>query len=271
MKLPRANNIFKILVQGHFPRSKVLLKWHPSSRQLPEEIQKQIEIFWQKEIIQTNKNSHIFNGKLVRLNDWSIQNELLTLDMGLTDYKELLYSNHNLKNLQKHGKWALSRALGVSVVFETCDKQILLIERSQKVGEFPGCLDVLGGHIDPDNDRVNDVPDPFFAIKNEIKEEIKISFEENAPLVCLGLIETVSTRKPEMVFWTRSKYSAREILTMNADNSSEEFVRLFSIENDPDTLQAVLLNWRTPWSPSAYGVLNLYLKALEEKEIGKQL
>jgi len=195
------NPFFKVLFSAKFSHAQVVINWNPEKRELPLELTQQIDSFWQQEIVETGKNEFIFNGELCRLNDWRVQKDQLTLDLGFTDYNELLYSNQFTNDIAaRFGNDSLARALGVSVVLVSDDEQIILIKRSKAVGENPGDLDVLGGHIHPQENAVSGIPDPFLGIKAEIKEEVHLDLKNDDPLDCIGLIETLDTKKPESAF-----------------------------------------------------------------------
>jgi hypothetical protein len=92
----------------------------------------------------------LFNGQLCRLDGWQCSGTDLEIVLGLTEYKELLYSNnHTAQVMTEYGSEALSNALGISAVLLSRDDKLMMIRRSSAVGECPGMLDVLGGHIDP--------------------------------------------------------------------------------------------------------------------------
>ena len=174
------NPFFKVLFADQFNQGQVTVNWDSRKNEFPLDLRNQIDLFWQQEIIETRKSKFIFNGELCRLNDWRIKNNQLKLEFGLSNYKELLYSNQfTSENEEQFGHDSLSRAIGVSVVLISSDEQIILIKRSGVVGENPGDLDVLGGHIHPLENAVNGIPDPFAAIKAEMKEEVHLAFEDD--------------------------------------------------------------------------------------------
>ena len=101
--------------------------------------------FWQRDIEQTGKTTYLFNGNLCRLNTWHIENAALTFHLGKTTYKALLYSNKYHRDLVKQfGDAGLSKALGISLILATNDDRLILIKRSEHVGESPGKFDVIG-------------------------------------------------------------------------------------------------------------------------------
>ena len=93
---------------------------------------------------------------MARLDRWHADGEVLSITLSVTDYQTLFYSNSHVELIEKEwGAKFLSKALGISTVLVTGDKRIPVIKRSSHVGEYPGCLDVFGGHIDVE--RAGDV------------------------------------------------------------------------------------------------------------------
>ncbi len=253
------NSFFKVLFSARFNHEQVNINWNPGQREFPFKLTQQIDSFWQRKIVETGKNEFIFNGELCRLNDWSFQKDKLTLELGLSNYKELLYSNEFTNDIEKQfGFDYLSKALGVSVVLISSDEQIILIKRSGIVGENPGDLDVLGGHIHPQENTLSGVPDPFLAIKAEVKEEAHLDLKDEEFLDCFGLIETAGTQKPEMLFKARSGLTAEEIIRLASVKQSEEIAEFRTISNQKKSLAQFLDANSNHFSPSALGVLCVY-------------
>ena len=83
---------------------------------------------------------------------------VLTLHLGLTDYRSFLGTNWSPRcdELKEAGRRDhddssayLAHPLGVGAVLETSDGYLCFIQRSQYVGEYPGFLDCPGGHPEP--------------------------------------------------------------------------------------------------------------------------
>ena len=200
---------------------------------------------------------------MCRLDGWRVQKDKLTLYLGLSSYGEHLYSNQFTNVIaERFGKDSLSRALGISVVLISSDERIILIKRSRVVGENPGDLDVLGGHIHPQENALSGIPDPFLAIKAEIKEEAHLDSKDDEPLDCIGLIETVDTKKPELIFKTKTGLTAEEIISSASCRQSEEVAEFLTISNQKKSLEQFLETNSNQFSPSALGVLSVYLQSL---------
>ena len=188
------------------------------------------------------------------MDDWQIEQDHLILNLGHTNYKELLYSNHQTLNGKED---FISGALGINVVLVSADAQVILIKRSSVVGEFPGKLDVLGGHIHPVEHVVSGTPDPFCAIQSEIAEEINPDFSGYS-ITCTGLIETVVNKKPELIFLATSSLSSQEILELGVKNNCPEIAKFLTVSCE--NLTAFLETRVDDFSPSAFGALCLYVE-----------
>lgn len=262
------DKIFNLLASGNFSQNEVKISWNPSLRLLPIPLMEKIEAYWNKVVNQTSKSHYIFDGELCRLNSWKIEQNRLNLCLGRTNYKELLYSNNLIqKDREQYGTEFLSNALGISAILICCDDKIILIERSDMVGEYPERIDVLGGHINPLEHAVSKVPDPFFAIKAEIYEEINLQLTDLEPINCLGLIESKPTKKPELIFWVKSQKSSEEIIDSGYHKISLEWTRVFAIPGHADSLNSYLMNKIEQLSPSAFGALWLYMMSMQKLEI----
>lgn len=258
------NRVFKKLLSRRFSQKEVTINWRPSRENLPATLTEGIDSFWQEQIIATSKDRFIFNGDLCRLNSWRVQGNRLILDLGLTNYKELLHSNHFADEIEtKLGREFLASALGISVVLVSTDEQIILIKRSDKVGEFPNRIDVIGGHIHPCEHAVAGIPDPFSAIIDEIREELNLKIKTGEQLTCIGLIETTATKKPELIFKVKSQCPKARILETASGHQCPEIAELFTVANEASALRTLLTRRRDEMSPSAYGGLSLYNQYFE--------
>lgn len=106
-----------------------------------------------------DKSPRLFNGSKFRLQQWTLQNNMLQMRWGLTDYKTYLGTCCStrlpqwLQDAAGHGRSDqfayLSRKVGVAAVLETADDQIAFIRRSETVGIYPNMFDTPGGHPEP--------------------------------------------------------------------------------------------------------------------------
>ncbi len=253
----RPESQFKTLVDQTTLPGQLQIEWHPGKRETSAGLESRVQKHWQKQVAATAKSGYLFDGALCSLLNWRLAGGRLCLRLGPTSYKELLYSNFCQTQGQESPDNFNARALGVSLVLTSVDDHIILIRRSQLVGEAPGQLDVVGGHIHPGEHVTGGRPSPYLAIIQEMEEEVGIRPALN-DICCLGLLETTHTRKPEMVFLRRGPERSSDILETAAKTKSCEITELLTLQNSKTTLFRFLESRVEEISPSCTGSLWLY-------------
>ncbi|KAA3663105.1 MAG: hypothetical protein DWQ10_00855 [Calditrichaeota bacterium] len=214
------------------------------------------------------QNTTLFNGVLASLSSWSIQRDVLELNLGQTCYRDLLFSNSMAAHWIAGQQDYFARALGISAIIETCENTIVLMQRSHLVGEYPEMLDVLGGHIDvePGYDALS--PKALFhAIISEVCDEIGIDAHEVSINHCIGLLENTAWRKPELVFHGRTILNEAEIKERATEaNENFEYSSLIFIASDLKSLDLYLMENGHNFTPSAEGCLDLFLALLKTQK-----
>lgn len=233
----------------------VRIVWNSTPLQLPYEMHNEILKYWD-----SLSKDFIFNGRLARLDSWSVTLEKCRLDIRPTDYRTLLYSNAHTDLIEK--KWSktfLARTLGISAVLLSSDDELIFMKRSANVGEYPECYDVFGGHIDvPEN---GDAPNVFVSMAQELQEEVGLE-RSDYELSLIGMIEATQNQKPELIFLAQSFLSKHDILsrTRNAQDHIE-FTHVHTIGNDKNQIEYFLMSNTDEFSPSAFGSFCVYMSA----------
>lgn len=253
------DRIFATLFAQALTAQQVHTRWLPEPPSLPSAMQRQIEAYWE-----SLPKDFIYNGALARLAGWRLQDGTATFTLQMSDYRTLLFSNRYVEQIRRNwGDACLSRALGISALLKSADGRLLFIERSTAVGEFPGALDVFGGHIDP---PATGTPDVFAAMAKELQEEAGLR-RSDYDLMLIGMIESTPNRKPELIFCAETHLTEQE-MTMRANGACDrnEFAGIFSIADQDEPLRRWLHNEKERWSPSAYGGLSLYMSRSRKQE-----
>jgi hypothetical protein len=254
------DEIYSVLAKGPFTNENVRVIWRELTLSFPADLVDEIEKYW-KQI----KAPHIFNGDLVRLNQVRTKNNQLVLDLSLSNYATLMYSNEHVETIvNKWGNQYLSNALGISAVVVSSDNKIVLMKRSANVGEFPNFWDVFGGHIDkPENGCA---PDVYSAMQKELTEELALS-ECDYELKALAVIRAHANKKPELIFSAFSNIGFIEIVKQ-ADEAKDKF-EWDNISDVPITeLDDFLQRERTNLSPSAFASLEVLSELKKEAHFG---
>ncbi len=255
-----APNIVQILWRGRLLCGNLVVKWEARPAEKPPELFRAEQLFWNS-LLQANPEKHLFNGALAQLDGFSFDSAALTLRLSATDYRAFLYhQSQREKSQPASGEGFGSQALGISAVVRTSDGFLVLMKRSDRVGEYPNCLDVFGGHIDPIAHQTKGKPDPCKAIGAELEEELGVHAEEIAPVKVFGLIRNLENGKPELIFAAPLSLNSDE-LADRAKNAADrfEFSELLFLPDQKASLASFLKNHTHDFSPSGFGSLLLYL------------
>jgi len=164
--------VYRTLARGSWRSDQVRMEWRAEFHTLPKVLQPDVERLWQEK----EKQGH-FNGRMARLDGYEMQDSCLCLRLSTGDYRTLMYSNaYTERILRDWPVQALSCALGISAVVRSRDGQVALIRRSDTVGEYPGHIDVFGGHID--ETLRGDEHAAFSAMRQELREEAALRNEQ---------------------------------------------------------------------------------------------
>jgi len=251
---------FRIHLSGNWSSAQIRIDYQPSEYILPEEFSRRAVKFWDDLIADGRRR--IFNGALCRLEKFREENGSLHLSFSRTCYRDLLFSNaHTEELLDKLGAAGPVRALGISAIIETADGFLPIIRRSAHVGEGPGALDIIGGHIHPDEHFHNGVPEVFVAIKDEIHAELGVPLDLLDDCLCIGLTENFRHRKPELAFLVRLPLTMPEArqLAQNA-HESDEYTELLAIRADKAEVEKLIAENSRNLAPATLGCFQLYMK-----------
>jgi len=161
-----------------------------------------------KEWVRRKKgNQRIFSSTLCRLSGYSIKNDSLVLELGETNYKELVGTNYlsvSLGKKEENPYKYFSMALSVSAVVETKDDYVLITRRSEKVESCKNTFHTIAGQVEPEK-----------LIQKSMASELRneAGLEENEYKLCFaGLIMNNCNLKPELIFVAKSKANLIDIL-----------------------------------------------------------
>nr|GMD67147.1 nudix hydrolase 9 [Ipomoea batatas] len=215
-------------------------------------LESSISEIWDQRVQQSPS---LFNGLKFRyggftfnsMND-SQQEPHVSLHLGLTDYRTfvgtnlsplwkrfLVQSEDDCKQCQH-----TSSPLGNGAIVETSDKKILVLRRSNRVGEFPGYLVFPGGHPEPNEVGVtchksdmdlnhSDIfnrkvsQEMFDSIVREVVEETGVPAVNLSSPVFIGVSRRVLNVRPTAFFFIKCNLQSNEIqhLYCNAEDSFE--------------------------------------------------
>ncbi|KAK9123609.1 hypothetical protein Sjap_013211 [Stephania japonica] len=226
------------------------------------ELENSISEIWER---RTQENSSLFNGSKFRYGGHvlekghSSEEEFrVCLRLGLTDYRSsslslslsLTFVGTNLNAMWK--KFLVpsednfiqclhtASPLGNGAVVETVDKKIVVLQRSNNVGEFPGHFVFPGGHPEPQeiglsthlcdqhpkdpqilNKKVSQ--EMFDSIMREVVEEIGVSVSFLRNPVFIGISRRELNVRPTAFFFIKCTLDSKEVqeLYSNAQDGYE--------------------------------------------------
>lgn len=202
-----------------------------------------------KEAIQKGKS--LFAGPQYRLSSHNIlDNKKLKLKLGPTDYREFLGTNveagkdlEYMQTLLKRGierykdeDAFFSNTLAICSVMETSDKKIIVGLRSDEVAEYPRCWHTIGGHPNPTHYQPTKT-DLFDAMVREIIEELGIDHDEIENMRLTGLVRNSRTRKPELLFYSKTYADFDDIKERRIKAEKDEHFTFFGISSIDELIE----------------------------------
>ncbi|KAL6566625.1 Nudix hydrolase 9 [Orobanche minor] len=188
------------------------------------------------------QNPSLFNGLKFRYAGHTIsggtdspQKTNVCLHLGLTDYRTFVGTNLNPLwesfLLPSEDDWRrcqhTSNPLGNGAIIETSDREVVVLQRSTNVGEFPGHFVFPGGHPEPqevgiighpiDGDLTQQMvnrkvsQEMFDSIIREVVEEIGVPAASLGKPVFIGLSQRVLNVRPTAFFFSKCSLQSKEI------------------------------------------------------------
>ncbi len=204
---------FEILAHGLYRPDQLYITYDPSLR-MPTSptIQAWMDTLWEQKLaLAREQKIPLFDAPLFRFVEVEAKADgTLHLVLGDTGYKEYV-TTRVPEFAQGRKREELGNALSVCSVVETSDGYILLDKR-QGVDVYVGRYHVIGGFFERDLDStVSQQPDPFGAIRREIREETGILQSDMSEQFCLGVVYDTATPHAEMCFLTQLKIPLAQV------------------------------------------------------------
>ena len=252
---------FEIPVHGRFPREKVIVHDSEERMMMTPKLKKLIEELWEeKQKRMVKREGLLFSGDLCRLVRYEICEDGLHLYLGRTQFKELLGTNLSHSIIHKVlGEEYMSNGLGVRAAIRTADEKLIIGQRSEKVVEAAGFYHLCGGYMEPSKHVRESLPDPYVAMESFMKEELGIPKSAVRHLVCLGLVISTETLKPELMFEAETDLTFRRVLLSMAKATRDmAHSELFGIIAVRASLRGFLAANRRKIAPTGQGCLWVY-------------
>ncbi len=249
---------FEILAQGLYRPEQLIITYDPilSMPKTPQITAWMDELWEQKLALARANKALLFESPLFRLIEASAQPDgRLHLLLGDTTYKEYVTTREPAFT-DGHSRSDLGNALSVCSVVETSDGHILLDKR-EGVDVYVGRYHVIGGFFERGLDMA-ERPDPFRAMRREIREETGVQLEDISTQYCLGAVYDVATPHGELCFLTQLHITLDEVRRREPED--REIKHLHSLYVTPASLHDFIMQHHGNISASGEPNLLLYGK-----------
>jgi hypothetical protein len=232
---------FEIVAHGFYRPAQLIIDYDPTI-QMPvtPEIQAWMDRLWEQKLAQARQQgTPLFDTPLFRFVAANSRDaSTLHVTMGDTSYKQ--YVTTRVPEYSRgRARSELGNPLAVCSVVETSDGYILLDKR-QGVDVYVGRYHVIGGFFERHLDQSGDQPDPFAAIRREIREETGIQSNDILDQYCLGVVYDLLMPHGEMCFLTRLHISLDEV--SHRVPEGHEIKQLIPLQVTEDSLREFILH-----------------------------
>ena len=251
---------FEMLARGLYRPDQLAITYDPSLRMpVTPEIQQWMDRVWQEQLALSREQQFAhYDAELFRLVSVQARPDgKLALVLGDTTYKEFSTSRFpQFAQTFGYARQQLGNALAVCSVVETSDGYILY-ERRRKTALHSGRFHFIAGFFERTLDRdAAGQPDPFGAMRRELREETGIQAADILAEYCLGAAYDLTSPHGELYFWTPLAISLAEVRTRVPED--DEVQHLLAMPATSDTLRDFILANHANISATGEPALLLY-------------
>ncbi len=246
---------FEILAQGLYSPEHLVMHYDPAQHMaVTPETQQWMDTLWQEKLAYAREHRiRLYDSPLFRyVSAEAREDGTLYIVVGDTSYKEYV-TTRVPAFASGRARHELGNALSVCSVVETSDDSILLDQR-RGVDVYAGRYHVIGGFFERNLD-MGERPDPFAAMRREIREETGVQAGDISAQYCLGVVYDLATPHGEMCFLTRLHITMDEVRSREPED--DEIAQLLSLHVTATSLREFIL--RHHGNISATGEPNLLL------------
>ena len=211
---------FSYIKRGKWLPLDVVIDAIPKKKEYAKTTQKMIDAAWKQ--AQQNPDLKLTNNLVFSYLGYTTKGGCLIVKTPMTDFKS--FYGTNVCNHATLTAPELANALAVCTVVISKDNAILLGKRSSSVAESQQMWHVIGGTMDLNRHTYHDNAQrpnfgsriaidtsPYSHIMKELKEELGLTPRQVDHSICLGLGMNLLIGKPEMLYITRVKLTAKQL------------------------------------------------------------
>jgi 8-oxo-dGTP pyrophosphatase MutT (NUDIX family) len=247
------------VVAGVFGPEAIDTHWSARRRGSTPALEQVIARVWEEALRQAQaQGRELFAGPLCRLDEARVEDGRLRLFLSPTDYREYLGTNHNREEVRRllgeREPEALANPLAVCAAVRTADGRLLIGRRSPRTMSHPGWWHVPAGHVDDRHVHDGRV-DVVRAMLDEVVEETGVEESEVQSCVCIGLLRTRDTLKPELAFVVEVSCGQADL---EARRHDDEHVQWHYLPAEPEAVRQFLQEHQGDLVPVGWGCLLEY-------------
>ncbi|WP_028893125.1 NUDIX hydrolase [Syntrophorhabdus aromaticivorans] len=246
---------FEIVAYGIFTEDAIRVDYRPGIRARWEyAAQTFIDDAW-KTYAQASRKTGVtvYNGNIFRLDGVERTNGCLSLMLSDTDFRSAIGTGTSgfvaaFPRVQRANPFSLSVAL------VTADGRIVL-EKRHRIDSRRRKYHVIAGFMEREFDASDGRPNPFDALKREVREELALSIED--PVYATGLVRAIYGS--ELCFYSRLSISFNDLLEIKENGETDcEIDTLEEVEDSPSAVASFLAGHTGDFVPSGRACLLLY-------------
>jgi hypothetical protein len=244
--------MLKIHATGDWPAGAVHIRWAESTRAIVPEVESAIERCW-SEAKARRPHVALFDGPMCRLESFHADSEKLELALSRTSYKAFFGTNMSNPDFgDRFGESVLANPVGLSLAIVTSDGYFMLGRRNASVAYYANRLHPFAGASEP-----REGLDIFDEVRRELREELSLMRDEIADLRCIGMVEDISLRQPELIFAART---TRTRARLEAQVNPKEHSGAWATPATAESLRAALAQ-PGDFTPVAIATMQLWAHA----------
>lgn len=257
---PVSGLCFSVDAFGEFPPSGLVVRWFDRPRPPHAQFDAMVAASWAEACRAAEAGGvHLFNGELTRYLAHRVENGVLTIDVGPTDYMNFIGSNYmNVHRVAEFGWELYGNPIGTSAVLLSADGWLILGRRSERVACHPGYVHTFGGGLEARERRPDGTFDAFASTQRELNEELGLHPGDVPHLVCIGMIQDAAVQQPELIFQAELALNRDQLgQRLRPDDPHEEHTALLVCRSEPDAVVPFILAEKK-FAPIAVGALCLF-------------
>lgn len=246
---------FEIVAYGIFTEDVIRVDYRPGIRtQWEYSAQAFIDDTWRAYVrMSRDTGVTVYNGNIFRLDGFEWADGHLSLMLSDTDFRSYIGTGTS-HFVAAFPHLPQANPFSLSIVLVTADGRIVL-EKRHRIDARRRKYHVIAGFMEREFDASDGRPNPFDALKREVREELALSIED--PVYATGLVRAIYGS--ELCFYSHLSISFDDLLKIKEEGDTDcEIDILEGMEDSPSALASFLAGHTSDFVPSGRACLLLY-------------